>query len=474
MLHLYNSLSRQKEVFKPLEANKVGMYVCGITVYDYCHMGHARTYVAFDVIVRYLRFAGYGVNYVRNITDIDDKIIKRAQERGVSIDTVTNANIAAMHEDFEQLNLLPADVEPKATDSISEIIAMVAELIAKDAAYVGENGDVYYAVDKFDGYGKLSVTDLEQLQAGERVEVDGNKKNHFDFVLWKAAKPGEPAWESPWGPGRPGWHIECSAMAKKCLGEHFDIHGGGSDLQFPHHENEIAQSEAANGCQFVNYWMHTGMVQVDNEKMSKSLGNFFTIRDVLKNYKAEELRYFLLSGHYRSQLQYTDENINQAACALERLYNALREIEVSEEVLAKALDQAPVAEYVTAFKSAMDDDFNTPKALAVLFEVAKAINLAKKEGKPNDDESVVLLAATLKVLGGVLGVLQQAPDAFLKCTDAALDEDAINALIAQRDQARKDKDWALADKIRDQLQSMNIILEDGAGQGTRWRVEKNN
>lgn len=456
MLKIYNTLTRQKEEFKPIHPGKVGMYVCGVTIYDHCHIGHGRTFVAFDVVARYLRYSGYQLNYVRNVTDVDDKIIKRAAETGVTCDDLTERLIGDMHQDFDALGMVRPDVEPRATQHISEIIELVESLIAKDHAYVADNGDVMFIVDSYADYGKLSGQDLEQLQAGARVGVVDAKRNPLDFVLWKMSKPGEPTWESPWGPGRPGWHIECSAMNSKHLGNHFDIHGGGSDLQFPHHENEIAQSCCAHGGDYVNTWMHSGMVMVDKEKMSKSLGNFFTIRDVLAHYDAESVRYFLMSGHYRSQLNYSEDNLKQARTALERMYTALRDLPL-----------APAAggdEQVARFKEAMDDDFNTPEAYSALFDLVREINRQKAE----DMAVAAALGARLRELGAVLGILQQDPDAFLKGNDADDEVAEIEQLIAQRNQARADKNWAAADAARARLTEMGIVLEDSAGK-TSWR-----
>lgn len=459
MLKIFNTLSRQKEEFKPIHAGQVGMYVCGITVYDLCHIGHGRTFVAFDVVSRYLRYLGYDLKYVRNITDIDDKIIKRAAENGETIGQLTERMIAEMHADFASLNILPPDEEPRATRHIAEIIDIVEKLIARGHAYVAENGDVMFAVDTAPGYGVLSRQDLEQLKAGARVEILDVKRNPMDFVLWKMSKPGEPSWTSPWGEGRPGWHIECSAMNCKQLGEHFDIHGGGSDLMFPHHENEIAQSTCAHGGEYVNYWMHTGMVMVDKEKMSKSLNNFFTVRDVLAHYDAETIRYFLISGHYRSQLNYSEENLKQARASLERLYTALRGTDAA--VTAQGGE-----EFETRFRAAMDDDFNTPEAYSALFDLAREVNRLKAE----DPAAANGLAARLRRLAGVLGLLEQDPEPFLQSgaqsDDAEVQE--IEALIKQRNDARKAKDWALADAARDRLNEMGIVLEDGP-QGTVWR-----
>lgn len=459
MLHVFNNLSKQKEEFKPIEPGKVGMYVCGMTVYDYCHVGHARVLVVFDMIARYLRYSGYDVNYVRNITDIDDKIIKRANENNESFENLTERFIQAMHEDAAALGVLPPDQEPKATTSMDQIIAMIQTLVDKGYAYAADNGDVYYDVSKFEGYGKLSGKKIEDLRAGERVAVAEAKDDPLDFVLWKAAKPGEPSWQSPWGAGRPGWHIECSAMSTDCLGDHFDIHGGGLDLQFPHHENEIAQSESATGCQFVNYWIHNGFVQIKEEKMSKSLGNFFTLREVLKEYAPEVMRYFILASHYRSPLNYSDKNLDSAKAALERFYTALRGVE--------AANVTDAGDYEKRYRKAMDDDFNTAEALAVLFEIANNLNKAKAD---NNIELASQLAGQLKYLAAVLGLLQDDADVFLKGggSTGGLSDEEIDVLIEQRVVAKKEKNWAEADKIRDELQAQGIVLEDGAG-GTTWR-----
>ena len=457
MLKIYNSLTRQKEEFKPIHPGKIGMYVCGVTIYDLCHIGHGRTFVGFDLVVRYLRYLGYQVNFVRNITDVDDKIIKRAAENNESCEALTERLIGEMHADFDALNLLRPDIEPRATLHIAEIIALVQQLLANGNAYVADNGDVLFSIDSYPEYGRLSGQDLEQLQAGARVSVEECKRNPMDFVLWKMSKPGEPTWESPWGPGRPGWHIECSAMNARHLGNHFDIHGGGSDLMFPHHENEIAQSCCAHHSAYVNTWMHTGMVMVDTVKMSKSLGNFFTIRDVLKVYDAETVRYFLMSGHYRSQLNYSDENLNQARAALERLYTALRGVEV--------VPAAGGEEYEARFRQAMDDDFNTPEAYSVLFELAREVNRLKGEGSA----LAAALAGRLRQLAGVLGLLTQDPEAFFQGSAGADDEVAeIEALIKARNDARAAKDWPAADAARNRLNELGIVLEDGP-QGTSWR-----
>ncbi|MDT4329658.1 cysteine--tRNA ligase [Methylomonas sp. MED-D] len=456
MLKIYNTLTRSKQEFIPREPGKVGMYVCGMTVYDYCHVGHARVMVVFDTVARYLRHAGYQLTYVRNVTDIDDKIIQRANENGEAFTELTERFIAAMHEDERALAVLPPDIEPRATQSIADIIRMIETLIDKGYAYVGGNGDVFYAVSRFDGYGKLSGKNIEDLNAGERVGVDTAKRDPLDFVLWKMAKLGEPAWESPWGMGRPGWHIECSAMSTCCLGNHFDIHGGGMDLQFPHHENEIAQSEGATGQPFVNYWMHNGFVRINEEKMSKSLGNFFTVREVLKQYRPEVIRFFILSSHYRSPLNYADEQLDEAGTALTRLYTALRGVEIADIDID--------VDYRLRFEQAMDDDFNTPVALAVLFDLARELN--KTEHKAQ-------LATTLKRLAGILGLLQDDPDDFLKGGSGAdgLSEADIESLIADRKVAKTNKDWARADAIRDRLKSSGVILEDVAGGNTIWRRE---
>jgi len=458
MLKIYNTLAREKQTFKPIVAGKVSMYVCGMTVYDFCHLGHARVMVVFDMVSRWLRASGLDVTYVRNITDIDDKIIKRAHENNESIAQLTQRFIDAMDEDSAKLGVIRPDIEPKATEFVDGMLNMIAALVEKGFAYPAANGDVFYAVNKFDGYGKLSGKSLEDLRAGERVEVDNFKRDPMDFVLWKAAKPGEPSWDSPWGKGRPGWHIECSAMSAHHLGQHFDIHGGGQDLQFPHHENEIAQSEAAHShdgkpCQMVNYWMHNGFVRVDDEKMSKSLGNFFTIRTVLEKYDAEVVRFFILRAHYRSPLNYSDQHLDDAKSALTRLYTALR----GAEVIDAAVDwQQPQA---ARFKAAMDDDFNTPEALAVLFDLANEVNRTK------DADSLHLL----KGLSGVLGLLQRNPDEFLQGgVVEGVEEFYVEGLIQARLTAKKNKNFAEADAIRKQLAEAGVVLED-TPQGTTWR-----
>ena len=462
MLKIYNTLTRKKEIFTPRIEGKVGLYVCGMTVYDYCHVGHARVMVVFDTVARYFRYSGYELTYVRNITDIDDKIIHRAREQGVSLTELTERFIEAMHEDERALSVLPPDIEPKATQSIPGIIAMIEILCAKDLAYVGNNGDVFYAVTKFKNYGQLSGKNLDDLQVGERVDVDLAKRNPLDFVLWKMAKANEPSWPSPWGLGRPGWHIECSAMSTCCLGNSFDIHGGGMDLQFPHHENEIAQSEGATGEKFVNLWMHNGFVRINEEKMSKSLGNFFTVREVLKQYQPEIIRFFILSSHYRSPLNYSDEQLNDARLALMRLYTALRGCNGTNADIDEA--------YKARFEVAMDDDFNTPVALSVLFDLARELNAAK-EAK---SEKVHDLVATLRFLGGLLGIVQGDADDFLKSgvvNDVDINVDLIEQQIQSRLVAKKAKDWSLADKIRDDLKEQGIILEDAPNGLSTWRRE---
>jgi cysteinyl-tRNA synthetase len=456
MLTVHNSLTRRKETFAPILPGEARMYVCGMTVYDYCHLGHARVLVVFDMIARWLRASGYRVSYVRNITDIDDKIIKRANENGEPYTRLTQRFIDAMHEDAAALGVLPPDHEPRATEHVGQMLDMIATLVRNGHAYAAANGDVYYAVGSFPTYGQLSGKSLEDLRAGERVEVDPAKRDPMDFVLWKAAKPGEPAWPSPWGPGRPGWHIECSAMGSDLLGQHFDIHGGGQDLQFPHHENEIAQSEGAHGCKFVNYWLHNGFVRVDDEKMSKSLGNFFTIREVLEKYDAEVVRFFILRAHYRSPLNYSDQHLDDARAALTRLYTALR---------GRAAAAAPIDwnnAQAARFKAAMDDDFNTPEAMAVLFELANDLNRSRD----------VATAGLLRALGGVLGLLGRDAEDYLQAgggeTAEGYPAERIEALIAERLVARKGRDFQRADAIRDELKAAGILLED-TPQGTIWR-----
>jgi len=477
MLKIYNSLTRAKETFFPISAGKVGMYVCGMTVYDYCHLGHARVMVVFDVAKRWLCETGLRVTYVRNITDIEDKIIKRAAENKEPIDALTGRFIRAMDEDAAALGVLKPDLEPRATDNVPQMLDLIGQLINKAIAYQAQNGDVYYAVREFRGYGKLSGKSLDELQAGERVEVDVNKRDPLDFVLWKSAKPGEPSWDSPWGRGRPGWHIECSAMSERYLGAHFDIHGGGQDLQFPHHENEIAQSEGAHDHVFVNYWMHNGFVRVDDEKMSKSLGNFFTIRDVLARYDAEVVRFFIVRAHYRSPLNYSDQHLDDARGALTRLYTALK----TRPAQTGAVDWNEP--HAVRFRVAMNDDFNTPEAVAVLQELAKEVNTSKSSQA----------ARLLKSLGAVLGLLQRDPVDFLQRGGASTETligghghlvsdpavipgrsgvthtpESIDRMIEKRKAARMAKNFAESDRIRDELLAAGIILEDGPS-GTTWR-----
>ncbi|MBI5889371.1 MAG: cysteine--tRNA ligase [Nitrosomonadales bacterium] len=481
MLKIYNTLARDKQDFKPIEPNKVRMYVCGMTVYDYCHLGHARVMVVFDMVYRWLKASGYDVTYVRNITDIDDKIIKRASENKESIHTLTQRFIDAMHQDADALGVQRPDHEPRATQFVPQMLDMIAQLEKNGLAYQAADGDVNYAVRKFDGYGKLSGKSLEDLRAGERVEVASDKNDPLDFVLWKHAKDSEAdevKWDSKWGKGRPGWHLECSAMGSELLGKHFDIHGGGADLQFPHHENEIAQSEGAHQCQFVNYWMHNGFVRVDNEKMSKSLGNFFTIREVLKKYDAEVVRFFILRAHYRSPLNYSDQHLDDAKGALTRLYTALKGVPSPQAPLPQAGEgnQLPSptsgrgiegegvvdwnTPYAARFKAAMDDDLNTPEAVAVLFDLANEVNRNQS----------AQAAAQLKALAGVLGLLQRDAQQFLQgdSSDGGMDDAAINAQIEARIAAKKAKNFAEADRIRKELLEAGIVLEDTA-QGTTWR-----
>ena len=499
MIRIHNSLTGHKEPLRELEPGHVRMYVCGITVYDYLHVGHARSMIAFDVVRRYLRHRGYRVTHVRNITDVDDKIIARAAENGEPVEALTERFIAAMNEDCAALGIERPEYEPRATRYLPEIVAMIGTLVDKGYGYVADDGDVLYAVGRFDGYGRLSGKRLADLRAGARVEVDPGKRDPLDFVLWKAAKPGEPAWDSPWGRGRPGWHIECSAMAVALLGTHFDIHGGGMDLKFPHHENEIAQSCAACGTPFVNVWMHNGFVNVNTEKMSKSLGNFFTVREVLPRLRPEVMRMFALASHYRGPINYSDESLRQADAALERLYLALRSVPAAGTPAGAGAMGAPVTPAAPrdaatrSFEAAMDDDFNTPEALAVLQELARDLNVARGAG---DAARAARLAAELRALGAVLGILGCDPDAWLKTRPArpldaggpgreastaaagtaaggaaaATQPDVaeIEALIAARAAARKARDFAESDRIRDLLAARGVLLEDGPG-GTTWR-----
>ncbi|SEQ77491.1 cysteinyl-tRNA synthetase [Nitrosomonas sp. Nm51] len=458
MLKIYNTLIRDKQNFVPLTPGRVTIYVCGMTVYDFCHLGHARVLVVFDMVVRWLRVSGFEVTYVRNVTDIDDKIIQRALENNETIKLLTERFIAAMEQDAAILGVDRPTYEPRATQFVENMIAMIQKLVNRSLAYVAANGDVYYAVHRFPGYGKLSGKSLDDLRAGERVGIDTNKKDPLDFVLWKSAKPGEPSWESPWGRGRPGWHIECSAMSEHYLGKQFDIHGGGQDLQFPHHENEIAQSEGAHDHPFVNYWMHNGFVRIDSEKMSKSLGNFFTVREVLKNYQPEVVRFFILRAHYRSPLNYSDQHLRDAKLALDRLYIALKDFEFVD---SSEIDWTN--EHARAFQFAMNDDFNTPEAIAVLFELASIVNKTRS----------ALHATLLKLLGGVLGLLQQSPHLYLQHAPDSSETERISAeqieqMIQQRLKARKNGHYAEADTIRQNLTDAGIILEDSP-QGTTWR-----
>lgn len=473
VLKIHNSMTRDKQDFVPIEPGRVRMYVCGMTVYDYCHLGHARVLVVFDMVARWLRASGYQVTYVRNITDIDDKIIRRAQENGESLRTLTDRFITAMHEDADALQVRRPDHEPRATEFVPHMLEMIGALEKNGYAYVADNHDVCFHVRKFENYGQLSGKSLEDLRAGERVDVASGKQDPLDFVLWKRGKndePDEARWDSPWGAGRPGWHIECSAMSSRLLGEHFDIHGGGQDLQFPHHENEIAQSEGAHGHPFVNYWMHNGFVRVDDEKMSKSLGNFFTIREVLKTYDAEVVRFFILRAHYRSPLNYSNVHLDDARSALTRLYTALKVVPQERgvvdvaESLESAGDQTAIdwmQPLATRYKAALDDDFNTPEALAVLFELAAEVNRTQDAG----------LAKLLRGLGGVMGLLQRSPMEFLQAvplSSGGMAESEINQHISDRASAKKARNFAEADRIRADLLAAGIVLED-TSQGTLWR-----
>ena len=462
VLQVYNTLSRKKEPFVPIETGKVKMYVCGVTTYDFCHIGHARMFVAFDVISRFLRHRGFEVTYVRNITDIDDKILNRAKANGELFSDLTARFIAASHEDEAALFVQRPDMEPRATAHIEQIISLIERLIKDEYAYKVSSGDVYYSVSQFAKYGRLANKNPEELLAGARIEIGELKRDPRDFVLWKAAADGDVGWDSPWGYGRPGWHIECSAMSTCCLGDSFDIHGGGTDLVFPHHENEIAQSEAATGKQFARYWLHNGSVRVDNEKMSKSLGNFFTVRDVLQKYSGEVIRYLLISSHYRSPINYAEQGLHQASVALERFYTALRGLDTSG---ARELVNS---RFEKAFCAAMDDDFNTPVALGVMFDLAREINRQREE---NPDLAAQLGRLLIK-LGGVLGFLQSSPETFLQGQDdGGVDAAHIESLIKQRREARASKDWAMADKIRDELASLKVVVEDSAD-GSTWRIER--
>jgi cysteinyl-tRNA synthetase len=486
-LRVYNTMTHKKEELILLQKGRIGMYACGVTVYDLCHVGHARSAVVFDVIYRYLRYKGYDVTYVRNFTDVDDKIINRAQEEGVGTEEIATRYIEEFYTDMGALGLLPPTVEPKATEHIPEMIALVQQLIERGHAYAVD-GDVYFAVESFPEYGKLSKRSLDEMQAGARVEVDEKKRNPLDFALWKAAKPGEPSWQSPWGEGRPGWHIECSAMSQKYLGDTLDIHGGGKDLIFPHHENEIAQAEGATGRPFVRYWLHNGFVNIDKEKMSKSLGNFLTIKEIVKSYHPEAVRFFLLSRHYRSPVDYSTEGMEDARRNLERFYQTLARI---DEIIVQTKESDSVSEglspeemavyrraeeFTTHFEEAMDDDFNTAVAIAVLFELSHDLNRLLQDPSPHAPQVLQKGKEAFAVAGEVLGIFQEDPQAFLekerqrKVQALTLTSEEIDKLITERNEARKNKNWGRADEIRDQLASQGIILEDGP-QGTTWRVE---
>ena len=454
-LSLYNTLTNKKEVFKSIEPNMVGMYVCGITVYDHCHLGHARAYVAFDILARYLKYLGYKLNYVRNITDVEDKIIKKAIENSETISSITNRYILSMNKDFKDLGLLEPTIEPKATDYINEMILMIQELIKNKHAYVGKNGDVYFAVRTFVDYGNLSNKKIDELETGARVKENPDKDDPLDFVLWKMAKQEEPYWDSPWGRGRPGWHIECSAMSLSTLGKNFDIHGGGPDLIFPHHENEIAQSKCSFDQEFANYWIHSGLLKISGEKMSKSLGNFARIKDLLKIYHPEVIKFFLISSHYRSALDFTNESLEQAKAGLVRIYES-----IDEKITLKESDEADKG-FVQDFELAMDDDLNTPKAISILFEIVKKINVE------NDNSIKRRLVTTLKKLANIFGLLNEKPELFFQY-GSDVDTQLIEEMILKRNLARKDKDFDKADEIRDELKSLGIILDDKAD-GTKWK-----
>ncbi len=464
VLSIYNTLSGRKEEFRPIEPGKARMYVCGVTVYDYCHLGHARCLAAFDIVARYLRARGFELTYVRNITDIDDKILARAEQNGEWFSELTDRFIAAMREDERALGILPPDQEPRATACMDEIIAMIEQLVAADYAYRAANGDVYFSVLRFPGYGRLSKRNLDELLSGARVEPGELKRDPRDFALWKSSPDAGVGWDSPWGYGRPGWHIECSAMSCAALGDHFDIHGGGADLVFPHHENEIAQSVAATGAPFANFWMHNGPLRIDDEKMSKSLGNFLTVREVLSRHDAEVVRHFLAASHYRSPLNYSEQALARSARALERLYTALRGLDAAG---ARMLVNS---RYERAFNAAMDDDFNTPAAFRVLFDLAREINRMKTE----DARAAAQFGRLLIKLGAVLGILQTGPEAWLRGAGVSagaeqLDAAQVESLLAARERARAERNWREADRIRERLSAMNVVVEDGA-QGSRWRV----
>ena len=461
MVTIYNTLTQRKEPLQPREPGKVRLYVCGMTVYDFCHLGHARMLLAFDVVVRYLRFSGYDVTYVRNITDVDDKILTRAVENDEPFTAVTDRYITAMHEDEAALSIVRPDQEPRATGHIDQIVSMIEKLLVSDHAYRAENGDVYFSVSSFPDYGKLSKKKPDELLEGARVEIGELKRDPRDFVLWKAADDNAVGWDSPWGYGRPGWHIECSAMCTCALGDTVDIHGGGSDLMFPHHENEIAQSEAVTGATFANLWMHNGPLRIEDEKMSKSLDNFFTVREVLATYKPEVVRHLLISSHYRSPINYSQQSLGQSVKAVERFYHCLKGLDLAA---AKTLTNS---RFEKAFRCAMDDDFNTPEALSVLFEMVSEIHQIKGENPALANQ----LGALLVRLGGSLGLLQAEPAAFLQhSVEADLDKAEIDRLVAERVAARASQDWRRADEIRDQLSALNVVIEDSVG-GSTWRIE---
>ena len=472
-IRIYNTLTKTKTTFEPITPGQVRMYVCGPTVYDSCHVGHARSVVVFDVVVRYLRAVGYAVTYIRNFTDVDDKIINRANEVGMDPLALAEKFIDEFHRDMDALNVIRADEEPRVTEHIDDIIDIVKTLEQKSVAYAAD-GDVFFAVDKFAGYGKLSGRKLEEMVAGSRIEVNTSKRNPFDFVLWKAAKPGEPAWKSPWGEGRPGWHIECSAMSRRFLGETFDIHGGGKDLIFPHHENEIAQSEAAHEKPFANFWMHNGFVNINNEKMSKSLNNFLMIKDILNAYHPETVRLFLLSSHYRSPIDFSDQNLKEAGKGLDKIYALAKRIAETPTVAAAA-DGNAGDEYWPSFCEAMDDDFNTAKAVGILFNLIKETNRLLDDGDPGMLDRAASLAADLKRMGDVLGILQQPWQSYFESRtqnqmeQIAIDPETIEGLITERNEARKSKNFKRADEIRDELQAAGILLEDKPD-GTVWKV----
>ena len=455
-MKIYNSLTQTKEDFIPIRSGKIGLYACGMTVYDQCHLGHARSLLAFDMMVRYLRYSGYEVNYVRNITDIDDKIITRANDKGEPWRALTERYIESMHDDEQELGILTPNHEPRATDFIPEIIQLIQQIIDNGYGYVAGNGDVCFEIARFEDYGKLSKRDIDSLISGVRVGVDAGKRHPLDFVLWKLAKPGEPHWESPWGDGRPGWHIECSAMSTQLLGQPFDIHGGGLDLKFPHHENEIAQSEAACGCNFANTWIHAGLLTINGEKMSKSLGNFMTIKDAIREYGAEEIRFFMLSGHYRSPLNFSRENLKQSRAALDRLYNSLRGLPSVPSPLE--------TDEEGAFVKKMNDDFNTPEAVSILFNLSHEIHRTRQQSP----DQAASLASLLKRLGGVLGILQRDPESYFRGELASTEIEEIERLISDRTMARQDKNWALADEIRSKLEAMGVMIEDTAD-GVKWK-----